>query len=86
MVNVCINNPPVENVCINNPLVEVEICNIVIGAIEGEHYQGSYYVVPTAEGFVLETAEKIMDENLNVLPIPYAEVDNPQGGITATIG
>lgn len=50
-------------------------------------YDGTYSVKPSIEGDVtLATANRLMDANLVVEKIPYAEVTNSANGMTATIG
>lgn len=50
-------------------------------------YNGPTTVTPEAEELqILQTEEKIVMENIVVLPIPYYETSNPQGGITVYIG
>lgn len=51
----------------------------------GKRYEGKYEVIPTIEGEVLETANKMMVDDVTIHPIPYQDVDNPQGGRTVTI-
>lgn len=48
-------------------------------------YTGKYEVTPNPEGEVLETANKMMVDDVTIHPIPYQDVDNPQGGRTVTI-
>ena len=60
---------------------------INVTSIEGEHYQGEYIVTPkVAQQTVLATINKVMDDNVTVLEIPYGEVSNLFGGKTAIIG
>jgi len=49
-------------------------------------YAGPYSVTPKTGLQTLETAQKALMENIKVFAIPYAEVSNNSGGITATIG
>ena len=49
-------------------------------------YPGPYSVIPDFVGSVLSTANKAMSSDVTVAQIPVAEVSNPQGGITVTIG
>lgn len=49
-------------------------------------YNGAYSVTPNLQMQVLETAQKALMDNIKVFAIPYAEVTNNSGGITATIG
>ena len=51
-----------------------------------EQYTGEYEIRPLVEPQTLETKDKVMMENMTILEIPYAEVSNTSGGITATIG
>lgn len=53
---------------------------------EYEHYDGDYDVVPGREGTVLETQDKVMDDNVVVHPIPFFRVSNLSGGTTCYIG
>jgi len=50
-------------------------------------YDGAYSIAPSAEGDVtLATAQKLMDADVVVQKIPFAEVTNSANGKTATIG
>lgn len=49
-------------------------------------YTGEYEVKPKITPQVLRTKDKYMVDDLTVLEIPYAEVSNTSGGLTATIG
>lgn len=49
-------------------------------------YEGPYEVTPNFTDQVLETAEKMMSDDMVVKEIPVAEVSNPAGGLTLTIG
>jgi hypothetical protein len=51
-----------------------------------EKYTGSYEVTPRADEQILDTANKIMSDDVTIKEIPYAEVTNPAGGITVIIG
>ena len=53
---------------------------------DAELYEGKYEVTPTVEKQTLQTAKKIMKEDVTVKEIPYAEVSNPAGGTTVIIG
>lgn len=50
-----------------------------------KRYEGKYEVTPNSVGEVLETANKMMVDDVTIHPIPYQDVDNPQGGRTVTI-
>ena len=49
-------------------------------------YEGPYEVIPAFDDQILETAEKTMSDDVVVKEIPVAEVSNPAGGLTLTIG
>lgn len=51
-----------------------------------EVYEGSYRVTPAVSSQTLGTAHKLMQADVVVEEIPYAEVTNNSGGKTATIG
>lgn len=50
------------------------------------YYDGIYEVTPRKVEQILDTKNKSMRDDVTVKEIPYLEVSNPQGGITATIG
>lgn len=51
------------------------------------YYDGVYEVIPSAHADLeLPTKRKMMREDVLVHKIPYAEVSNEKGGLTATIG
>lgn len=46
----------------------------------GEKYEGDYIVTPSAHNdIILETADKVMEDNVTVLEIPYYETSNITG-------
>ena len=49
-------------------------------------YEGEYELTPIWEDVTLETKQKSMSDNVTMQAIPYAEVDNPSGGVTVIIG
>lgn len=50
-------------------------------------YDGIYEVTPLAQlDIVLDTANKILQNNVTVNKIPYFQTSNLSGGYTATIG
>lgn len=51
-----------------------------------ERYDGDYQVIPKVENQVLPTNQKFMNDDVEVLAIPYFEVSNDFGGNTVTIG
>ena len=50
-----------------------------------ESYNGTYEVIPKAASQELKTANKLLEENIKVLAIPFAEVSN-ENGTTVIIG
>ena len=50
-----------------------------------EVYAGPYVITPKVDGQTVLTAEKVCSEDIEVEGVPYLEVQNPQGGYTATI-
>lgn len=51
-----------------------------------EVYEGSYIVTPSVSNQTLDTANKLMQSDVIIEEIPYAEVSNNSGGKTASIG
>ena len=51
-----------------------------------EVYEGDYKVTPSVSSKTLNTLNKLMQADVLVEKIPYAEVTNNSGGTTATIG
>ena len=51
-----------------------------------ETYDGPYEVIPDFEDQVLETEDLLMSDDVVVKEIPVAEVSNPAGGLTLTVG
>lgn len=49
-------------------------------------YSGEYAITPTVDGQTLETAQKLMTDNLTVKQIPFFDVGNNSGGSTVYIG
>ena len=49
-------------------------------------YTGEYIVTPRVYQQTLETAHKLMTDDVTVLEIPLTRTSNPQGGLTVLIG
>lgn len=49
-------------------------------------YDGEYDVTPSAENQTLDTTGKRLNDDINVLPIPFSKTSNTSGGYTVTIG
>ena len=65
--------------------VFLEIQKVVVDT-QIEHYAGDYNITPMQKQQIVQTANKLMDENLVVNAIPYTEVTNLSNGKTVTIG
>ena len=66
--------------------------SVVVDVEEGSHggilpyYEGTYKVTPSLQEQVLETANKSMKENVEVLQIPVHKFSNASNGHTMVIG
>lgn len=56
-----------------------------IGVGLPDYYTGATTVIPSVVEQILETADKLMRDNITVEEIPYSQVSNPAGGWTVTI-
>ena len=59
--------------------------NLSMGGGKLPSYEGEYIVTPKIEAQTLETKNKSMASDVQVLEIPYSEVSNPEGGLTVNI-
>lgn len=57
-----------------------------LSVTEHEIYSGAYSVVPSVNEQTLETATKLMTDNVTVTEIPMYSVSNISGGNTVYIG
>lgn len=70
----------------NKLLKKVTVITDLVG-VNAEEYKGSYEVVPSARKQVLETAKKVMRNDVTIQEIPYKETPNSGGrGTTVKIG
>ena len=61
--------------------------NNIITTEDFEKYVGQYEITPLPlMEQILQTADKVLTDNIVVAPIPYYEVSNEAGGITVSIG
>ena len=61
--------------------------NVTIGGLSSdETYNGDYTIEPDITSQTMETKNKIMKNDVNILAIPYHEVSNEQNGTTVIIG
>lgn len=65
--------------------LELNLNGEVILVANAESYTGDYEVMPKTTAQELETAQKLMTDNVTVSAIPYYEVSNDTG-TTVTIG
>ena len=54
--------------------------------IGGELYEGEYSVTPQTTEQTLETAQKVLTDDVTIRSIPFFDVSNTSGGITVFIG
>ena len=54
--------------------------------VGGEAYKGQYEVTPTVKGLTLPTKERVLEEDIKILEIPFFNVSNTAGGSTVYIG
>ena len=55
--------------------------------IDGQEYEGVYSFYPSlSSDIILQTKQKKLRDDITCYKVPYAEVSNPQGGETITIG
>lgn len=74
------------DITINSNTMSLDI-GIEAGGGKLPTYDGEYVITPKPfTEQVLGTKNKSMTDDVTVLEIPYSEVTNPQGGITANIG
>lgn len=55
---------------LENALIDVDLGPAIVHQEGGDPYEGPYEVTPTRETQVLNTADKKLDENITVHPIP----------------
>lgn len=67
---------------------EIKLSVEAIGSGGGDfpYYTGSYAVIPKIKEQKLATKNKSLVDDVTIFQIPYAEVSNPAGGKTITIG
>lgn len=64
----------------------VEFSTINVSRDTRVHYAGEYVITPRVFQQSMDTDHKIMDDNVTILEIPSAFVENPTGGYTVSIG
>ena len=82
-----INLPRQTIIVTGSPLQEIEVKqDAVINVNQAPPYEGEYEVTPKIFKQTLQTAHKILKEDVCVKEIPYYEVSNNSGGSTVYIG
>lgn len=66
-----------------NTVISGEVSSDILAA---KKYPGPYNVVPRKVDQTLDTADKLLTDDITVDAINYSEVDNPVGGKTVNIG
>lgn len=69
----------------NNQTVTLGFDEKIIGGDMLPWYEGEYVVTPKVTEQTLETRNTSMREDVTIEAIPYSEVTNPSGGLTANI-
>lgn len=86
-LNATISSKGLLNGSVNSSTI---LGNVSLGRINIIHgypeYGGPYDIVPIAEDQIFQTEMKTATENFVVRAIPYNEIENEYGGLTAVIG
>lgn len=79
---------PITIKILQEPLIKIGVLphQIIERNGGGPKYDGSYEVTPNFEEQILETKDKIMEQDVEVHKIPVWEVSNTAGGKTIIIG
>lgn len=82
------NEAPVTMSVKNQSSVKMTVreATIVYGEDASPPYAGPYIVTPKVEAQTLETARKIMTDDVNIKAIPFFDTSNIAGGQTIYIG
>ena len=81
-----------EQIPVNIDVIDDKVISLDVSISEGvgggrlPYYDGDYEVTPRKVHQIKSTKNKSMSDNVTVFSIPYAEVSNLGGGLTATIG
>lgn len=76
----------IDNRCIKHMRIRIKHAHSVYEPYEPGN-PDAYIVTPKPyDEQILETKDKVMEDNITVKKIPYYSVSNPEGGLTATIG
>lgn len=71
---------------VKKPAVDFAVDNVRVAAGGGEAYEGNYEITPSEELQTLPTANRMLDRNIVVAPIPqnYGRITYNGGGIIIT--
>lgn len=84
-IEISLEEPDIQ-IGIENSVPDIEI-EVAAGGEGKPPYEGEYTVVSDLHNqVIMHTRGTAMTDNVTVLPIPFYEASNPQGGITLTIG
>lgn len=83
-----------DNIKVQSVTIKAELKNevhvkgqVVLGGTDSlPTYKGSYEVTPKTTKQVIETAQKVMKDDVTVFAIPFFETSNTSGGNTIYIG
>lgn len=78
--NINITNDPEQDIGVEEDIKTIKIYD------NAPEYEGEYEVTPKIEAQTLPTAERLLMKDVKIEKIPYFEVSNNSGGITASIG
>lgn len=81
---VTVQSPPEGTVEAFSPSFSVNVSSEVLGG-GGPPYLGPYEATPTPDEQVMRTRSRTMRMDFTVHAIPYQEVSNESGGLTASI-
>lgn len=86
MIQFKIANKPITMTVNPQKSVQMKVEKAATVGISSRTYEGSYEVIPTVDGQMMETKEKYMKDDVTIHPIPYFSVGNNSGGNTVFIG
>ena len=76
----------IDTIPLENIEVKQDGININITTNEVPNYEGEYIVTPKVTEQTLPTAQTLLERDVTIEKIPYFEVSNISGGMTASIG
>lgn len=71
-----------------NDMFAVSFDNLMIVERQSdvEHYQGEYNITPLVTSQIMQTRDKLMDDDVHIDMIPTRELQNSAGGVTFIVG